>query len=471
MSRRYPTRQAVVVIHGIGEQKPMQTLRSFVNEIVTTTNTFGQKLWNQPDRMSDSFELRKFTAPGDRKDWPRTDYFEYYWAANMRDTKYSHVLTWFVGLLFKRPWDIPARIRLIWWGSWGLAAFAVLAAAMGWIAPPGSGGVAPASWTAAVLAALVAAILNGAFLGFIGDAARYLSPNPDNIAQRQAIRSDGVRLIRQLHACGKYGRIIVVGHSLGSVIAYDILRFIWDEYRESSRIEYPGARDEILDEMRALMSEGPGGDLKAFALRYQDAQERLWRAEREHGGTWLVTDLVTCGSPLAHAAVLLASSPLDLAERQRERELPMCPPRTQDREDAFTYGVPDTEDGDPETAATRIIHNSALFACTRWSNLYFESDFIAGPLAEVFGPGIRDIRVETEDKGAKDRRWNLRYALGKTWASHTMYWQPPKPAWWNRSAPPMTWDSIRRLRGAMQVNDMVRVTFPATKRNDAGTDD
>jgi hypothetical protein len=78
--------------------------------------------------------------------------------------------------------------------------------------------------------ALLFSIFHLVFYLYIGDAARYLSPIPDNIKLRQTIRADGIQLLRKIHESGEYERVIVVGHSLGSVVAYDILKHLWQEY-------------------------------------------------------------------------------------------------------------------------------------------------------------------------------------------------------------------------------------------------
>jgi hypothetical protein len=78
----------------------------------------------------------------------------------------------------------------------------------------------------------------------VGDAARYLQPRPANIAHRQAIRCAGVVLIEKLHQSGQFERIIVVGHSLGSVIAYDIIVHSWIRlHRKHRRPLSPRFRD------------------------------------------------------------------------------------------------------------------------------------------------------------------------------------------------------------------------------------
>lgn len=468
MEPKFSKRQAVVVIHGIGEQRPMETLRGFVDQVVTKTNATGQKYWNKPDRLSDSFELRRLTSPGDGKNWPHTDYFEYYWAANMRDTTVRDVATWLIRLLFTPGREIPARLKWVWVSTWGLAITAALLAIAAGLASANGRfeQFAQWSWLISALSLAGSAVINTVFIGFIGDAARYLSPMPGNIAQRQTIRSNGVALIRRLHECGKYGRVIVVGHSLGSVIAYDILRFIWDEFRDESPTSDSPERRACLGEMRALIKRGvePKGPSakeyaraqNEFAHAYQDLQRRFWRAERENGQAWLVTDLVTCGSPLAHASILLADSMADLERRKKERELPMCPPTVQGTEDAFVYQIPETDARGRSIGETSALHTSAVFAPVCWTNLYFENDFIGGPVVPVFGIGVRDVivRPETEHQGT---RRTLEYMKGLTPLSHNLYWSVPREV--EGKPKPMRWNAVRRMRGAMSINRMDVVTF------------
>ena len=447
----------------------METLRGFVDTIVSETNGGSRKFWNKPDRLSDSFELRKLTSPGDGINWPTTDYYEYYWAANMRDTTVKDVLAWLIDLIRMPGKEMPARIKWVWWWSRALVALAVVVGVVGGIAASRGRFVELTrySWVLSGFLLLGTAALNAVFIGFIGDAARYLSPKAGNIAQRQAIRRDGVALIRRLHKSGKYGRIIVVGHSLGSVIAYDILRFVWDEFRRESPTSEWAERTAILEKMQALIHPGVEADpadaegyahaQRKYAAKYQEFQREMWRAERLSGGPWLVTDLVTCGSPLAHASVLLANSRDDLVRRQLERELPTCPPTTEGDEDSFTYSRKTVDAQGRPADEVRVLHASAPFACMCWTNLYFEEDFIGGPVAPVFGTGVRDVLIRPDHKYGGTRR-TLDFMKGYTPWSHTMYWSAP-PEIPGRPKT-MRWDAIRRMRGAMSVNQMHLVTFP-----------
>ena len=31
---------------------------------------------------------------------------------------------------------------------------------------------------------------------------------------------------------------------------------------------------------------------------------------------------------------------------------------------------------------------------TRWTNIFYTSDFVGGPMQRIFGPGVRDIAVK-----------------------------------------------------------------------------
>jgi hypothetical protein len=63
-------RQAIVVIHGVGSQRPMSTIKSFTHALIGDA-----KRWNKPDQMSASYELRRYQLPRG-KYRPRTDLFE-----------------------------------------------------------------------------------------------------------------------------------------------------------------------------------------------------------------------------------------------------------------------------------------------------------------------------------------------------------------------------------------------------------
>lgn len=400
-------RWAVVLIHGIGEQRPMSTVREFVTALCGTDFT------SKPDRMSESFELRRLTTPRGAPDpWtPRVDFFEYYWAYRLRDTRYKHVFAWIWRLMKASRNDknpIPDRLRSSVRLAIAFVVFiAILVASLVVWALVGD---APSIKAATEVASAVSAVLtvvSGIFAGPVvfrfGDAARYLNAAPENVAERHAIRNDALMLLRRLHdakaADGSftYDRIIVVGHSLGSVIGYDMLKFYWAEVHQlipAARAQSPEALERIEH------CQGTEFDRSA----YRENQARLFHFLCA-GSAWRVSDFVSLGSPLTYAHFLLAEGHDDFSLRVEQRELPTCPPEP-DEKDAL-YSFP-TDQG-------RVLHHAALFAVTKWTNLYFMGDLVGGPVGgdSLFGDGVSDRIVAIPGSD-----------LGDSVKSHTHYWEP-----------------------------------------------
>lgn len=414
-----PFKQAVVLIHGIGEQRPMASLRGFARSVAK-----HERLFSRPDRMSQSFELRVLRSVGAEA---RTDFYEYYWAHKINETNGGHLLGWARSLLVRAPWRVPRHLLGLYVLTWlGLLASAFVVVGnmpSTWV---GSG------WEASSIVGWVfvsiGALAQGIAINYLGDAARYLSPTPTSVALRQEIRADGVRLLRALHTAG-YDRIVVVGHSLGSVIGYDVLTHLWAELGGARPTPKHGPQDALarLEAEGIALARTPTE--AADAERYRAMQHALFEEERALGSGFRVTDFVTLGSPLAHAAILLADDEADLLLRQTDRELPTCPPiaehvrgpfeaRAQPR---FSYWPwfwkqPATS-GAPKHWR---LHHAALFAVVRWTNLYFPTrlgalgDVVGGPLRKVFGNGIRDVAV-------RSRAWlGLR---ARTPVCHVDYWR------------------------------------------------
>jgi hypothetical protein len=409
--------QAVVIIHGIGEQHPMETVRAFADAVLPEPEQGGEKYFVRPDPLSESFELRKLQ----NRSQPRTHFFEYYWAYKVEGTNLNHVLSWLYLLLFRRPGKVPKQLLPLWGLSWLLIVLTLTAISFDVFAPLKQLTPQLPPFIVSGISALFFAVLNLVFFSYIGDAARYLSPTPSNIKLRQTIRADGIQLLRRIHEQGEYERVIVVGHSLGSVIAYDILKHLWQEYNTDYR------QPKTSDQPALARLEKVGEDLRkgingVTVENYMQAQIDLWKEMRSLGNPWLVTDLITAGSPLTHAAMLLASDEDDLRARQRQRELPTNPPepeveKTKKEERRFySYDVWDGY-GEKQNIKLRAVHHGGLFAFTRWTNLYSPAlwgifgDIVGGPLIPWFGPGIRDIAVGSSNK-LRDR----------TLLAHISYW-------------------------------------------------
>lgn len=436
-------KQAVVVIHGMGEQIPMETLVSFVDAVWTSDDSLvdrdkpdpdtGQArarnaFWSKPDRRTRSFELRVVTTESDRND-RRTDFFEYYWAHLMNDTTWEHLRAWVFELMLRNPFTkVPRGVLAVWILLWLI----VLGALAGWIIGLDPGADEPGTWIGAIAGALVtaalAAFISGFLVRYFGDVARYVKAKPENVARRQEIRENGVQLLETLMGvqpdgsvvASKYDRIIVVSHSLGTVVAYDILTHV---FARVNRISKKGAQEPAQQERLALeaMIRDAADNRAPLGLdAYQAAQERARKELNEAGNPWIVSDFVTLGSPLTHSEFLIVRDRAHLSAAKQQRILPTCPPTLEyDRKTKlrhFTYRPPELPDGrdDDDPAAPRVPHHAALFAYTRWSNIYSPHRFIAwgdiisGPLSKAMGmeagdrtvSGIRDISVMPAVDGA-----------------------------------------------------------------------
>lgn len=406
-------RQAVLVIHGIGEQQPMETLRSFVAAVLPDRDVFSK-----PDTISRSYELRRLSTI--LRPRQTTDFFELYWADKVEGTRLRHIFQWLRGLLFRSPATVPPHLRALWVVTWVLLLGLVPLGLLLYQAP--LPGYLSREWVrrlVAVLGPLALSIPHGFLIYYLGDAARYLSPSPPNVATRRAIREAGVDLLRQLHRDG-YDRIVVVGHSLGSVIAYDILRYHWAEVHASFNDPKRMAQDRLAAMERMLYAEDDAEQIPV--ARYRAYQRALWTEMYAQGHAWRVTDLITLGSPLAHAPMLLARDQVDLLQKVRDRELPTDPPQP-DEQAGLSYVLdPPIRNNRGELVSPRVAHHAALFCCVRWTNLFYPAhgglfgDLVGGPLTSFFGEGVRDVPLRTGGW------WRL------TLLAHTRYWRRRRSA-------------------------------------------
>jgi len=411
--------QAVVVIHGIGEQKPMDTVRNFVDAVLPEPETSKKKYYSRPDDMSESFELRKLTQYDESL---RTDFFEYYWAYKVQGTKFSHIIDWVRALLLRKPNNVPIHLKKLFQVSVCLVVLIIIgiiiALALGLLADLPSYVDAIPAYVSAILLFIFGALQNS-IKDSLGDAARYLSPVPKNIALRHSIRSDGIKLLKEIHNRKKYERVIIVGHSLGSVIAYDIIKHLWYEYYRTyeKRVKHKQPAMKKIEEIgQTLSSKSKDPELKEF----QDAQIELWKELRDLGNPWLITDFISLGCPLAHGFLLLAKDADEFEKRKKEREFPLCPPIADEKpingnlEAGYSFIDKWIKKEGP---LLKALHSAAPFACTRWTNFYFPAygglfgDLVGGPVRPWFGAGIRDIKVNW--KGF----WRF------TMKTHSSYWK------------------------------------------------
>ena len=399
---------AVVLIHGIGDQQPLATLRSFVESILEPNNPDKAKAlyWSKPDAVSGSFDLRRFQCAA-RNDnglrHPPIDFYEYYWAHRMEGTVLDHTVQWLNMLLFRRPSSVPSILRQLWWLCWvSLIATTTVIAVLASDKPLATLGV-----LATLTVGGARLVADRALRDWVGDAARYFSSRPANIAVRESIRRGGVDLLEGLHTTGDYQRIIVIDHSLGSAIALDILHHHWTLAREKhARPDRP--RGDAVAKLEAALKNGEPIDIQEL----RSLQKQVWSELRENGVPWRVSDLITLGSPLTHFPFLVGLDENAFKSRVVQREIPSAPP-VLDGKGIVYWSRYLKEDGQQRSIG--VLHHAACFAATRWTNIYFphrglfKGDPVGGPLASLFGSAIEDIEVAT-------KRWHGRL-------NHLDYWR------------------------------------------------
>ena len=212
--------------------------------------------------------------------------------------------------------------------------------------------------------------------------------------------------------------------------------------REAAEARFGRAVGRFEEQQREAFEEGLG-----YARKERDLK---------HGAAplqpWLVTDFVTLGSPLAYGDFLRAERPADFEESIALLETPTCPPEPHWDWDPATGEYRESK---PRAGAQRrqwgsygfrkspgdgryYWHQAAPFGLTRWTNLYYPGDVVAGRIADVFGPGVRDVRLEPE---AADRG-GFRLPLWPHWSrrpgAHVRYWR-------SRQGPPLE-AAVRWLR-------------------------
>jgi hypothetical protein len=352
-------------------------------------------------------------------------------------------LAWLASARAPRRASLQAPYVPLLWIVPGLALFWFLMT-VGWLFAAGPHRADPvAAWRAAGHMVLLIGVVVGAAviitsattIPFIrqvmGDSSRYLRPAPDNIAARAAIRESGVNLLERLHRETDYDRVVIVAHSLGSIIAYDVLLQFWarqarawyaDEGLGDIFDEVEAATRAIYDAEQAASPAptlfqllGWAGDDRAARIRahgaivqararLRDAQRRFTaRLAARTDKPWLITDLVTLGSPLTYAKFVLCESDAEFDHKRHALlELPSCPPLPFTRNKVGAPGFTFPRRRGVEGAAVRSPRHDAVFAAVRWTNLYFPSvggfwgDMIGGPIAPMFGPGIEDVEVHGE---------------------------------------------------------------------------
>ncbi len=119
---------------------------------------------------------------------------------------------------------------------------------------------------------------------YVGDVAAYISPYKDSKFDeiRHAIQKIGLNVGKVIYGFDasttvpNYQRVVMVGHSLGSVLAYDTLNALINE----DSINVPVKQRDVVGKSRALITFGSPLDKTAFIFRTQARNDQQWIREQ-----------------------------------------------------------------------------------------------------------------------------------------------------------------------------------------------
>jgi hypothetical protein len=426
-------RQAVVVIHGMGEQLPLSTLTRFIDTALRPRDSGDRTYFSRPESVTGSYESRRFLAPRfppqeDRKEWhAQTDFFEYHWADKMQGNRLDDLWPTFRRMLLQWPTRVPHGLKGVWLVGWVLIFTAVWAVLWG---PLEGKVIGEKNWVTAAITALVSGGVVAAVLSYVAsrilprwltssfvDVVRYLDTSPRSYEVRREIRRGLVEMLQSLHdsRAPRYDRIVLVAHSLGAYIGYDAIAYLWGQMnaqtgRKEGEHQLPGLLELELA-ASALPDRPPVPD--DDVAEYQKAQRELWLGIRKQGNPWLISDFVSVGTPMYFADQLMfGKGAHSFGARIDRRELPTCPPHNEETERNnihkdqgvsrfFSWEKAWSTGRKPNQRrfSYRVLYEGAPFAVVRWTNLYFPvkagifGDWFGGPLAPLFGCGIRDVAL------------------------------------------------------------------------------
>ncbi|MFH1691965.1 MAG: hypothetical protein ABIC68_05310 [Candidatus Omnitrophota bacterium] len=221
---------AVVVIHGIGEQKPFESLDAFVQSFAPVyeaqiKKTFASAVIKKKHSLV-SFPgwVESFVSLEPQSAQPaRMDIFEYYWAyMTQRQITFFEIIGWIfdvargscqaasdksLSVKFKKLQYLCTMLSVI-----GFLRLLISIPASVFI-------VIPPLWRK------ISAFLKKPVVDFFGDVVLYTSSDQKSkfFPVRQKILDEAVKKVTYILKDMDYDEIVLVGHSLGTVIAYDVL--------------------------------------------------------------------------------------------------------------------------------------------------------------------------------------------------------------------------------------------------------
>lgn len=286
---------AFVVIHGIGEQSPFETLDAFASNITEYFKKQGAlpKLRHLIERRR-SANGKPWEESYVRIDLARhspIDVHEFYWAyVTEEEISVPEVWRWVEQTLaatktfYRENEDLYLKFKerrgsrhfSLGWVAWLLRISTILYPL--WMAGKLllklSGIFSRATWISSILSWL-GQKTRWVIVGYLGDIAIYTTTDEKSkyYRIRQEILEESQALLEEVLNNPQYDRVIVAGHSLGSVIAYDTLN------RINIKANLPDGRKLPIAKLSGLVTFGSPLDKIAFFFRHHTPKNEYVRRQ------------------------------------------------------------------------------------------------------------------------------------------------------------------------------------------------
>lgn len=424
-------RTAVVMVHGMGEQQPLETVDRFVRTALPRVD--GERRYlSRPEKITDSFEARRYLAyrqpfkPAGSPDGPcedttddliygQTEFFEYHWSYQMQGNRLSDLVPLLMRMLIRKPSTVPSGLKGIWWVIWfvillGIAGVIVARilvddwSAAGVILTLGGTGIL--AWAVGKTLTFFGNVITKSFV----DVVRYLDNSPRSYTVRRSIRHGMVDLLQSLHDKGRYSRIVIVAHSLGAFIAYDAISSLWptmnklhcgpivDDPDQAVPLEGVTDLEELANKLIRHPVEGLDEEQQRELAEFRDTQFKVWKNLRKQGNPWLITDFISVGTPMYLGDLLLTKNRAEFHKLVKTAGIPQCPPRN--GFDPVEGDVSEPGNYAWNNRGREVLTHGAPFAVVKWTNLFFRAengwngDWFGDALRPLFGNGIVDHPIK-----------------------------------------------------------------------------
>ncbi len=278
-------RMAFLVIHGIGEQNPFETLDSFVR------NFWKTLMKNNP---GSNIAIKHYVRPrtDNGKEWTENfislvkdgqsdcaiDFYEYYWAYKMEgEITFQELVDWLVKTsdgaekFYKQNNELVKKYEGKSGDFWYLKHLGCIMRALAFfrvLKIPYFDCIRP----------FVKPFLSKAtqlFVDYMGDVAIYTTTDvkSKHYHVRNSILTDAVKEVKALIGNDRYKNVIIAGHSLGSVIAYDTLN------RVNHALNLNQKEWQFANKINGLVTFGSPLDKTAFFFREHTPDEQYVRRQ------------------------------------------------------------------------------------------------------------------------------------------------------------------------------------------------